>query len=195
MIHFSKANVKLAVAEALGGVTVAEVSRKYHIPASTIRAKKQNKYNNERPGALTVLSEQEENELVGWIFYCCKQGFPGRIIIGDEWNASIEENSFGHYMVAVHGDLVSIFEEVLELSFVTSSYSQNSLQENLSTTPITPEITMNIQISDLTLPPSSPTAVTITNPTDQENFSATSETFKNTRARGEAKIKRRVTTK
>ncbi|XP_044593991.1 uncharacterized protein LOC123271668 [Cotesia glomerata] len=74
--NYDKANLKLAVEEVLNGKTTAEVSRKYNVPESTIRAKKQCKYNDKPPGPSTVLSNIEENELVEWIFYCCKQGFP-----------------------------------------------------------------------------------------------------------------------
>lgn len=74
--NYNKEDVKLAVADALGGMKVAEVSRKYNIPESTIRAKKIKKYSDKRPGPSTVLSDEEENELVEWIFYCCRQGFP-----------------------------------------------------------------------------------------------------------------------
>lgn len=74
--NYNKANIKLAVTEVLGGKKIAEVSRKYNIPESTIRARKQNKYSDKPPGPSTVLSDQEENELVEWIFFCCSQGFP-----------------------------------------------------------------------------------------------------------------------
>ncbi|XP_057340983.1 uncharacterized protein LOC130678024 [Microplitis mediator] len=74
--NYNKADVKLALAEVIEGKKVAEVSRKYNIPESTIRAKKLNKYSDKPPGPSTVLSYEEENELVEWIFYCCKQGFP-----------------------------------------------------------------------------------------------------------------------
>ncbi|CAG5079207.1 Similar to TIGD1: Tigger transposable element-derived protein 1 (Homo sapiens) [Cotesia congregata] len=74
--NYDKANLKLAVEEVFNGKTTAEVSRKYNVPESTIRAKKQCKYNDKPPGPSTVLSNIEENELVEWIFYCCKQGFP-----------------------------------------------------------------------------------------------------------------------
>lgn len=73
--NYNKADVKLALAEVIGGKKIAEVSRKYNIPESTIRAKKLNKYNDKPPGPSTVLSNEEEEELVQWIFYCCKQGF------------------------------------------------------------------------------------------------------------------------
>ncbi|XP_074106824.1 uncharacterized protein LOC141532394 [Cotesia typhae] len=74
--NYDKAVVKLAVEEVLNGKTTAEVSRKYNIPESTIRAKKQCKYNDKPPGPSTVLSNKEENDLVEWICFCCRQGFP-----------------------------------------------------------------------------------------------------------------------
>lgn len=75
-LNYNRADVELAVKEVLSGIKIAEASRKYHIPESTIRARKLGKYSDKPPGPSTVLSNAEENELVEWITYCCKQGFP-----------------------------------------------------------------------------------------------------------------------
>lgn len=73
---YKKENLNLAVEEALKGISVAEVSRKYQVPESTIRAKKIGKYANKRPGPSTILSADEEKELENWIFVCTDRGFP-----------------------------------------------------------------------------------------------------------------------
>lgn len=73
---YTKENMILAVEEVIAGKNIAEVSRKYNVPESTVRAKKLGKYADKRPGPATVLTEQEETELVEWIFYCCQRGFP-----------------------------------------------------------------------------------------------------------------------
>lgn len=72
---YSKENVVLALKEVRQGISIAEASRKYHVPESTIRAKKLRLYADKKPGPATVLSEKEEKDLVDWIFYCCKRGF------------------------------------------------------------------------------------------------------------------------
>ena len=65
-----------ALKEVKRGESIAGVSRKYRIPESTLRAKKENKYADKKPGPASVLSTEEEEEVVNWIFHCCKAGFP-----------------------------------------------------------------------------------------------------------------------
>lgn len=62
--NYNKDHVKTVVEEAISGISVAEVSRKYNVPESTIRDRKNGKYSDKSPGPSTVLSKQEENELV-----------------------------------------------------------------------------------------------------------------------------------
>ncbi|CAD6241230.1 GSCOCG00009239001-RA-CDS, partial [Cotesia congregata] len=57
--NYVKADVKLAVAEAFGRVTLKGRKARYNIMNSTIRAKKQNKYRVKDP-----VSVNKKNELV-----------------------------------------------------------------------------------------------------------------------------------
>lgn len=46
------------------------------MPDSNLRAKKAGLYANKKPGPAPVLNLQEEQDLVDWIFHCCKRGLP-----------------------------------------------------------------------------------------------------------------------
>ncbi|XP_044580939.1 uncharacterized protein LOC123262671 [Cotesia glomerata] len=74
--NYKHENLILAVKEAQEGKSIAELSRKYQIPESTIRDRKIGKYVDKPPGPSTVLSAKEECELVAWIFLCTSRGFP-----------------------------------------------------------------------------------------------------------------------
>ena len=65
-----------ALREVKRGESIARLSRKHRIPESTLRAKKENKYADKKPGPASVLSTEEEEDIVNWIFHCCKAGFP-----------------------------------------------------------------------------------------------------------------------
>ncbi|XP_043468807.1 uncharacterized protein LOC122502705 [Leptopilina heterotoma] len=73
---YSKENLLSAVQEAKNGMPIAEIARKYNVPESTIRSKRDNKYADKKPGPATVLSTEEENEIAHWIFLCYQRGFP-----------------------------------------------------------------------------------------------------------------------
>lgn len=74
---YSKENLLSAVQEAKNGIMpIAEIARKYNVPESTIRSKRDNKYADKKPGPATVLSTQEEHEIAHWIFLCYQRGFP-----------------------------------------------------------------------------------------------------------------------
>lgn len=73
---YKKEHVKLAVEELVNGASVAKIARKYNIPESTLRDKKNCKYADKSPGPATVLSSEEESDLVSWIFHCHNLGFP-----------------------------------------------------------------------------------------------------------------------
>lgn len=75
-LGYPKENVALALQDIRTGKTIAECSRMYNIPESTLRAKKLGIYADKKPGPSSVLSEEEEKQLVDWIFECCKKGFP-----------------------------------------------------------------------------------------------------------------------
>ena len=73
---YSKEHLAVALEEIHNGKRISEVSRKYNIPESTIRAKKLGIYANKKPGPAPVLTAEEETDLVNWIFCCCEKGFP-----------------------------------------------------------------------------------------------------------------------
>lgn len=58
------------------GISIYEASKTYGIPRTTLRDKRNNKYTNEHCGKQTVLTKDEENKLVDWIFYLWNSGFP-----------------------------------------------------------------------------------------------------------------------
>nr|XP_033334385.1 uncharacterized protein LOC117225161 [Megalopta genalis] len=74
--NYGAENLINAVNEVMKGNSVAASSRLYNVPQSTIRAHVQGKHSNKKPGPNTVLSEEEEDRLVKWIFHCGDQGFP-----------------------------------------------------------------------------------------------------------------------
>lgn len=74
--NYALENVELALKDIRSGKSIAECSRVYGIPESTLRDKKYNIYSKEKPGPSTILSESEENEIVEWIIECCEKGFP-----------------------------------------------------------------------------------------------------------------------
>ena len=51
------------------GNEISEVSRKYNIPESTIRAKKLGIYADKKPGPAPVLTADEERDLVKFGFF------------------------------------------------------------------------------------------------------------------------------
>ena len=73
---YKREHVALALRDVSEGKSIAETARLYNIPESTIRAKKKRPFANKTSGPPTVLSSEEEQELVDWIFDCCKKGFP-----------------------------------------------------------------------------------------------------------------------
>ncbi|XP_076287355.1 uncharacterized protein LOC143212418 [Lasioglossum baleicum] len=73
---YGSENLRNAINEVRQGNSIAAASRIYNVPQSTIRARVQGKYCDKKPGPNTVLSEQEEDSLVKWIFHCGDQGFP-----------------------------------------------------------------------------------------------------------------------
>ena len=75
-LQYSKEDVLHVLKEVKRGESIARVSRKYRIPESTLRAKKENKYSDKKPGPASMMSTEEEEEVVNWIFHCCKAGFP-----------------------------------------------------------------------------------------------------------------------
>ncbi|XP_051166325.1 uncharacterized protein LOC127284737 [Leptopilina boulardi] len=75
-ISYSKETLALALEELRHGKKVAQVSRTYDIPGSTLRAKRLGLYADKNPGPSTVFTADEEKELVNWIIHCCEKGFP-----------------------------------------------------------------------------------------------------------------------
>ena len=75
-LNYTKETLNLALEEVKKGHSVFATANKYNIPESTLRAKKENKYADKKPGPATVLTMTEENDLVDWIFNCSRKGFP-----------------------------------------------------------------------------------------------------------------------
>ncbi|KAL7304258.1 hypothetical protein TKK_0003062 [Trichogramma kaykai] len=74
--NYPAENVSLAVDDVDKGMSVAEASRKFDVPESTIRARRSGKYTNNKPGARPVFTEEEESELVQWIDCSSEKGNP-----------------------------------------------------------------------------------------------------------------------
>ena len=75
-LQYWKEDVLHVLKEVKRGEWIAGVSRKYRIPELTLRAKKESEYADKKPGPAPVLSTEEEEEVVNWIFHCYKAGFP-----------------------------------------------------------------------------------------------------------------------
>ena len=73
---YSRENLLLAVKEVLEGRSIASASKKYNVPEATIRARKNNKYADKKPGPASVLSADQETDLVRWVIESGKRGFP-----------------------------------------------------------------------------------------------------------------------
>ena len=59
------------------GYTIRQAAEKFDIPKTTLHAKLQGKIPlDSRKGPPTVLTTEEENEIVKWIFYRQERGFP-----------------------------------------------------------------------------------------------------------------------
>ncbi|CAG4988713.1 unnamed protein product [Colias eurytheme] len=58
------------------GASVYETSKKFGIPRTTLRDKRDNKYSNEKCGVQTVFTKDEERQLIDWIHYLGRLGFP-----------------------------------------------------------------------------------------------------------------------
>ena len=75
-MSYPKENVNLALKDLSKGLRISEVTNKYNVPESIIRAKRKGTYADKKPGPATVLSVKEEEELVQWITESCNKGFP-----------------------------------------------------------------------------------------------------------------------
>lgn len=58
------------------GANIYETAKKYGIPRTTLRDKRDNKYSNENCGIQTVFTKDEECQLIDWIHYMARLGFP-----------------------------------------------------------------------------------------------------------------------
>lgn len=75
-MNYDQQSLTSALQECKNGGKIAEVSRKFHIPESTLHARLQGKHKDQKPGASTQLTDQEEQDLHTWILHCCEKGFP-----------------------------------------------------------------------------------------------------------------------
>lgn len=73
---YSKDSLHEALCAINAGMNVHAASKKFNIPRSTLDAKKKKVYADKKPGIPTVLSNEEENTLIDWIFYLSRRGFP-----------------------------------------------------------------------------------------------------------------------
>lgn len=75
-IQYSKDSLKKAVAAVQEGMTLRKASLKFGVPRSTLRSKINHLYPNERPGPPSILSPEQEEELVDWIIKSSNIGRP-----------------------------------------------------------------------------------------------------------------------
>ncbi|KYN16956.1 hypothetical protein ALC57_10779 [Trachymyrmex cornetzi] len=74
---YTQKDVDQAIQLIKSGTSLTSVSHQFGIPKSTLHSKIHNKYPvNARYGPPSILSEEEENYVIQWIFFCCEQGFP-----------------------------------------------------------------------------------------------------------------------
>jgi len=66
---YSINNLKDALSAINAGMSINAASKKYNIPRSTLDAKKKKLYAEKKSEPATILTNEEENTLIDWIFY------------------------------------------------------------------------------------------------------------------------------
>ncbi|XP_057336368.1 uncharacterized protein LOC130674929 [Microplitis mediator] len=73
---YGRDEIAAALADVKKGVPLRTASKSHGVPRSTLYAKFKNKTPIEaKPGPSTYLSQEEENQIIGWIFYLRDRGF------------------------------------------------------------------------------------------------------------------------
>lgn len=73
---YTNAQVAEALSSIRQGMSIYKASRQYNIPETTLRSKRDELYENEHCGKQPVLNLNEERQIVDWIHYLGKCGFP-----------------------------------------------------------------------------------------------------------------------
>ncbi|KYM94018.1 hypothetical protein ALC62_15365 [Cyphomyrmex costatus] len=73
---YTKDNLNSAIEAINAGSIFTATAEKYRIPRSTLRAKILKKYADKNPSPNTILTVDEEDLLVDWIFYMSRNDFP-----------------------------------------------------------------------------------------------------------------------
>lgn len=73
---YSEVQLSEAITAVNRGMTIYQASKQYHIPETTLRDKRDGKYTNDKPGLQPVLTLSEETNIVDWIHYLGRAGFP-----------------------------------------------------------------------------------------------------------------------
>ncbi|XP_060808094.1 uncharacterized protein LOC132903545 [Amyelois transitella] len=74
--RYTNAQVAEALLSIRQGMSIYKASRQYNVPETTLRSKRDELYENERCGKQPVLNLNEERQIVDWIHYLGKCGFP-----------------------------------------------------------------------------------------------------------------------
>lgn len=73
---YTNAQVTEALSSIRRGMSIYKASRLYNVPESTLRNKRDERYENEHCGKQPVLTLNEERQIVDWIHYLHQCGFP-----------------------------------------------------------------------------------------------------------------------
>ncbi|XP_063369793.1 uncharacterized protein LOC134658117 [Cydia amplana] len=73
---YSDSNLAEALDQISKGMSIYQASKTYNIPESTLRDKRDKKYKNTKCGTQPILTLQEEKQIVDWIHYLGRIGFP-----------------------------------------------------------------------------------------------------------------------
>ncbi|XP_072946806.1 uncharacterized protein [Epargyreus clarus] len=73
--RYTEENLQEAIAAINNGCSIYKVSKYYNIPATTLRDKRSRRYCSDAPGRKTILTKEEEGDIVDWINYLGKHGF------------------------------------------------------------------------------------------------------------------------
>ncbi|XP_075975831.1 uncharacterized protein LOC142976394 isoform X1 [Anticarsia gemmatalis] len=73
---YTNAQVAEALSSIRQGLSIYQASKQYNVPETTLRSKRDELYENEHCGKQPVLNLNEERQIVDWVHYLDKCGFP-----------------------------------------------------------------------------------------------------------------------
>lgn len=73
---YSDTQLAEALASIQQGMSIYQASKRYNVPETTLRSKRDELYENEKCGRQPVLTLGEEKQIVDWIHYLDRRGFP-----------------------------------------------------------------------------------------------------------------------